>query len=1333
MRSSALLAALTCAAVLLSPSTLPVAAAAATPPHDSVPPAAGSGPAGAAGGRPPTHPDRVTEPDARLGPAWRGSTDRAVTTSSDASGLHLLVADEAQAYAWRTAATLAEPGFDTDQWIGQACLTGSGRRAVVVYGPRTFTNRESLLQRGGFAAVVDLTTGAVTKLRERVSLAYHNPGCGAGERAVLSRLEAPAGPTGPARTWLGTVDAARPTAPVRVRRTPGQVTSVLPVRDRLIGARGDQLVSIDRAGGPRPLAELAGTPFRLLADGRDAVAFQVVRGERTEFKRFAAGRVAGHGSAPRGEVALRPGAGGRVFVVGSRAGSRTAGHLPSGWRAVDGRPDSDVSTTGALVVSRASTGREAAGRPADRPVPGRAEPVEITSRRVATDARLTFSVVPRPAAAGRAPSPALTARAAPGFGGPGSRSARPPADPDVPHDPDRSCSVPRNDPASQVYQPTVAQVEWAADLAVRGMLTFQRPANWNNKGMAAYSPQGLFPLTALSGGGTVPAQIFLGILAQESNLWQASPHVVDASVGNPLISLGYYGLDLAEPDFDDIDWEHTDCGYGAAQVTSGMKRTDVDTTVAGIAWTYPKQQAVALDYAANLAAGLRILQDKWNTTRDAGLVVNDGDPRYLENWWFAIWAYNTGFYPRAAGQPWGVGWANNPANPDYPADRRMFLTEPLDVYDSQGRRIVDDDTGYDNAKHPNHWSYPERVIGFAYTSLIRFDYRSGSYRPTYRPALSPLAPALAQPGRYTFCAPAVNDCGEHLPPHAPGDYPGTPAGACQRDDLRCWWHAPVTWTSCPGRCGTENRAYTSVEPRPYTQPGDNIHPTPAHADGSCAVSGLPAGARIIDDIATTVPLGAEGCTPTFTRGGTFALNFATHTRPDGTVVTPGKVDFHQIGAGFGGHFWFAHTHRQQQQPTLRVTGTWRIDPTHAWTRVWVHLPDHGAHTRQARYVIRRPDGGTEHRTIPTQWEENRWVSLGVFDFTGPGTPRVELTNFTLDGRGVQDIAWDALAVQPLPRKPAHFVVALGDSYSSGEGAGDYTRVSNQYGDDEQWRNSCRRSPHAWSQRATIPGAPASIGTLSAQHHPDLDAQFLACSGARTVNLLSPSLLPDGRWQGSPAEGQYGEVSQLDQGSLTANTTAVLLSIGGNDARFAQVGLSCATGLECGAPGYVMAGDDEPLRDRQQDLITGAVRASVQKVVEQIRLRAPAARIFVMGYPRLFDTPCRYFGQYGMAFGFTEGETEFLNELSDLMAGSAVPSDPARGVHGMDARGEYTEHGICGASEQYLHGVVAGDLFGDDDGHPRQPVGMETLHPNRAGNDAYARVVQRRMDEVGYRW
>jgi hypothetical protein len=51
-------------------------------------------------------PGGVADPDRKLGRGWRTSADRAVTSAADSDGLHVLVADSKDAYAWRTAAVL---------------------------------------------------------------------------------------------------------------------------------------------------------------------------------------------------------------------------------------------------------------------------------------------------------------------------------------------------------------------------------------------------------------------------------------------------------------------------------------------------------------------------------------------------------------------------------------------------------------------------------------------------------------------------------------------------------------------------------------------------------------------------------------------------------------------------------------------------------------------------------------------------------------------------------------------------------------------------------------------------------------------------------------------------------------------------------------------------------------------------------------------------------------------------------------------------------------------------------------------------------------------------
>ena len=549
-------------------------------------------------------PDRVLDPDHKLGTGWRTSADRAVTSSGDETGFQLLVADAGKAYRWRTAASLSEPGLQTDQWIGQFCLTGSGRRAVVVYAPRQFSNQEELMQRGAFAAVVDLATGAVTKLPERVSLAYYNPGCGAGESAVLSRLERTA--TGGAATWLGQVDTTRPTRVTAVR-APGQVTSTLPYNGGLLGVKGNSLVRVS-PDTATPVATLPGSPFRLLADGNGAVAFQVVRGDQTDLSRYAGGAAKVVATVPMGTVKLRAGAGGKVFAVGGRAKARVAAKLPSGWRAIDSAPDSTVSTTGALVVSEASTRQEAAGGRSPTAADGVADRVDVSAR-LADGKDLGFAVQPDKTAQGSELSPALSASLK------AAAATSPPGPAELPYDVDRTCAVPRNDPTIQVYQPTVKQVEWAADLAVRGMLTFGRPANWSNNNMPGYSPQGLFPSAVgrrrdrarpdharHPGAGVEPVA---GELARRGRLGRQPAH--------QLRLLRHRCGQRPGP----TRHRHAryDCGYGVAQVTTGMRAAETNPTIDGVVWDYAKQKLVALDYATNIAAGLRILQDKWNQTR----------------------------------------------------------------------------------------------------------------------------------------------------------------------------------------------------------------------------------------------------------------------------------------------------------------------------------------------------------------------------------------------------------------------------------------------------------------------------------------------------------------------------------------------------------------------------------------------------------------------------------------------------------------------------------------------------------------------------------------------
>lgn len=915
-----------------------------------------------------------------LGASWGRSTDRAVVTSGDATGFHVLRADAVDGYRWRTIASLSEPGFETDAWIGNICVTASGRRAVIVYAPRTFTNRADLADRGGFVAVVDLDSGAVTKLRIQASLAYFNPGCGHDETAVLT--QGPGEDLNSTRLVVLDTVRGRLAAPIEV---PGQLTSSVPTADGIVAADSGALVHVDRSGQRRVLAGARGVPFRVSADADGGVVFmQREKADQASVRRVdpskqGSARISVLATGELTALNVTSGRGGHVFVTGTKA--TAAASTPGSVAIVDVSASAVMSLSGELaVISVARTNTPDPRAP--RSDPSRPQQLEITAQALRTGRQFPLTTVPGGSGGdGGTPSPALGLSDK-------ARSSQAEGDPHDPADGDqRTCSVARNDPANQAMQPKPRQIEWAVDQAVRGALTVQRPANWKNLGMPAYTPQGLFPSRSLVGGGNVPAQVLLGIAAQESNMWQAARYAVPGVTANPLIG-NYFGIDYYNDDESDdwsINWAEADCGYGVTQVTDGMRRPGMGQDT----MPYSEQRAVALDFAANVAKGLQILQDKWNQTRSAGLKVNNGDASRIENWFFAVWAYNSGFYPDTGG-PWGVGWLNNPVNPRYPANRAPFL-----------------ELTYEDAAHPQDWPYPEKVMGWAGHPIEAIE-TPGNLVAGYRPAwwLTETDRWKVKPPVTQFCD-ATNDCepGAQHKPNDP-DVIGEPAGPCAHRngageyDLKCWYHAENTWKpDCANTCGHELLRF---------DPGYAYQEDATSYPPVCTTNGLPSNALIVDNVPQSVPSVRPGCTKPASSG-TFTFTFGVET--DGTY--PGKIDVHQIGAAYGAHFWMSNTHKDRNREAL---GTWKLNRTHTGPmKIMAHVPDPGARTNVAEYRINAV-GGERRQVVRQGGTGNRWVPIGTYMFQN-AVPTVSLSSLLPENRVLEGadsrIAWDAMAFIPI--------------------------------------------------------------------------------------------------------------------------------------------------------------------------------------------------------------------------------------------------------------------------------------------------------------------------------
>jgi lysophospholipase L1-like esterase len=189
----------------------------------------------------------------------------------------------------------------------------------------------------------------------------------------------------------------------------------------------------------------------------------------------------------------------------------------------------------------------------------------------------------------------------------------------------------------------------------------------------------------------------------------------------------------------------------------------------------------------------------------------------------------------------------------------------------------------------------------------------------------------------------------------------------------------------------------------------------------------------------------------------------------------------------------------------------------------------------------------------------------------------------------------------------------------------------------------------------------------------VDLTFAACEGATTRTVRRDQL-----------------------GALAAGTTDVSLTVGGNDASFGSVLATCAL------PRW--ASDCDDAIDEAQNRITRMLPRRLNALYRAVRARAPGAYVVVTGYPRLFNGE-----DCNAATWFSPHEQKRLNASADLLDKVIRRRAVAHGFFFADPRRPFTGHEVC-ADKEWVNGLS-------------YPVD-ESYHPNRAGQRAYATIVDR---------
>ncbi|MEV6787423.1 SGNH/GDSL hydrolase family protein [Streptomyces sp. NPDC051098] len=203
-------------------------------------------------------------------------------------------------------------------------------------------------------------------------------------------------------------------------------------------------------------------------------------------------------------------------------------------------------------------------------------------------------------------------------------------------------------------------------------------------------------------------------------------------------------------------------------------------------------------------------------------------------------------------------------------------------------------------------------------------------------------------------------------------------------------------------------------------------------------------------------------------------------------------------------------------------------------------------------------------------------------------------------------------------------VALGDSYSSGLGAGSYDGAS----------GNCKRSTRAYPKLWAAAHSPSSFA-------------FTACSGARTGDVLSGQLAP-----------------------LNSATDLVSITIGGNDAGFSDVMTTCVLQSEANCINRI---------NQARSYVNTTLPGQLDSVYTAISSRSPSAQVVVLGYPRFYKL-----GGNCLA-GLSENERSAINSAADYLNAAIAKRAADHGYDFADVVPAFTGHEICSGSA-WLHSV-----------------------------------------------
>jgi lysophospholipase L1-like esterase len=282
------------------------------------------------------------------------------------------------------------------------------------------------------------------------------------------------------------------------------------------------------------------------------------------------------------------------------------------------------------------------------------------------------------------------------------------------------------------------------------------------------------------------------------------------------------------------------------------------------------------------------------------------------------------------------------------------------------------------------------------------------------------------------------------------------------------------------------------------------------------------------------------------------------------------------------------------------------------------------------------------------------------------------------------------------------VVGVGDSFMSGEGAGNYDE------DSDRPRNHCHRSPNAALRQADLPGISTAIN--------------LACSGAKLDNV---------RLGGTRRFGEPPQLEALGTVARRYQIRAIVVTVGTNDIPFLRMVLDCSMAhFGVVAPCSTRWSEQLPrrlavLRPRLADVL-----AQTRTVMREAGYGDHAYQLILQSYTSPVGRSARYNALDRTFHGcpYRDEDLRWAHDTAIPMTAGAMrmAARDVPGVRFLNLAAAFDGREICSPGltheEEWMWGVWV-DLDAIRRGIGQNLV-AQSMHPKAAGHRMVSRCLER---------